>query len=152
MHLHSSVGRAQLTLNWGHVADTSGRPRTESQLTSSQLIEPTTHILGWVRQRQLKPTPGGECAHQVTRTLYGPRPNGKVALITGGGHGLGSTLARRYSASGAEVFVTGRAQEVLAESAEVIRKSGGRPEWSVADVSKPISIGERLSPGPSLSG
>jgi hypothetical protein len=29
----------QLTLNWGHVADSSGRPRTNSQLTLSQLTE-----------------------------------------------------------------------------------------------------------------
>jgi NAD(P)-dependent dehydrogenase (short-subunit alcohol dehydrogenase family) len=66
--------------------------------------------------------------------------SGKVALITGGGHGLGRTLARRYSAAGANVFITGRADEALVESAQLIRKSGGRAEWSVADVSKPEDV------------
>jgi len=66
--------------------------------------------------------------------------SGKVALITGGGHGLGRTLARRYSIAGANVFITGRAKDALAESAQAIKKSGGRAEWSVADVSNPEEV------------
>lgn len=66
--------------------------------------------------------------------------SGKVALITGGGHGLGRTLARRYSAAGAKVFITGRAKEPLAETADVIKRTGRGVEWSVADVSKPEDV------------
>jgi NAD(P)-dependent dehydrogenase (short-subunit alcohol dehydrogenase family) len=38
---------------------------------------------------------------------------GKVALITGGGQGIGSALAERFVADGARICITGRSQEKL---------------------------------------
>jgi NAD(P)-dependent dehydrogenase (short-subunit alcohol dehydrogenase family) len=66
--------------------------------------------------------------------------DGKVVLITGGGHGLGRTLAYRYASAGADVVVVGRATGPLTETADGIRQSGRRAEWLEADVSRPGDV------------
>ena len=45
---------------------------------------------------------------------------GKIALITGGGSGIGAAIARRFVAEGAKIVVTGRRKEALAETAAAL--------------------------------
>ena len=61
--------------------------------------------------------------------------NGKVALITGGGSGIGAAIAKRFVAEGAKIVITGRRKEALADTVSAL------PEGSVlpfaADVRNP---------------
>jgi short-subunit dehydrogenase len=50
---------------------------------------------------------------------------GSVAIITGGGSGIGRATALRLAAEGAAVVVAGRRPELLAESVEMIERTGG---------------------------
>ncbi|MBN9798728.1 oxidoreductase [Pseudonocardia sp. UM4_GMWB1] len=48
------------------------------------------------------------------------RLDNKVALVTGGGAGLGHAIAARFAAEGAHVFITGRRKDVLDDAAASI--------------------------------
>jgi NAD(P)-dependent dehydrogenase (short-subunit alcohol dehydrogenase family) len=59
---------------------------------------------------------------------------GKVALVTGGGSGIGAGIARRLAAQGAAVGLMGRRPEKLDEVAAEIRAAGGRALSTPCDV------------------
>lgn len=50
---------------------------------------------------------------------------GKVAIITGGGQGIGEAIAVGYAAEGAKVLITGRTQSKLDDVAKKITDAGG---------------------------
>ncbi len=67
-----------------------------------------------------------------------PRLDDHVALISGGGSGIGAAIARSFSAAGAKVAISGRRSEVLQQSAEAITEETGGEVFSAAgDVSSP---------------
>lgn len=60
---------------------------------------------------------------------------GKVALITGGGRGIGAAIAVKLAASGASIVVCGRTQSHIDQTASRISSAGGHAEAIAADVS-----------------
>lgn len=62
------------------------------------------------------------------------RLQGKVALVTGGGTGIGAAVTEAFVREGARVCITGRRQEVLEDFAR--RFPGGQVAACVADVSR----------------
>jgi NAD(P)-dependent dehydrogenase (short-subunit alcohol dehydrogenase family) len=63
---------------------------------------------------------------------------GKVAIVTGGGAGLGFAIARAFAHEGAQVVIAGRTEETLARAAASIEKECGAPVLAVAaDVAEP---------------
>lgn len=65
---------------------------------------------------------------------------GKVAIITGGGRGIGRVIARRFADAGAAVTVSGTNKEALDRVAQEIRESGGRALAFVADVADEAAV------------
>jgi len=59
---------------------------------------------------------------------------GRSILITGGGTGLGRSMALRMAALGAKMFLVGRREEPLRETAEEIHNTGGTAAYAAADV------------------
>lgn len=59
---------------------------------------------------------------------------GKIALVTGGGSGIGRGLSLRLGAEGMRVVICGRTAETLAETVALIEAAGGTAEAFVADV------------------
>jgi 3-hydroxybutyrate dehydrogenase len=60
--------------------------------------------------------------------------DGQVAMVTGGGKGIGRAIALQLSAGGARVLVTGRDERALAETVGEIAHGGGQARHIVGDV------------------
>ncbi len=65
---------------------------------------------------------------------------GRVVLITGGGTGLGRSMALRLAQLGARMFLLGRREEPLRETAEKIRAAGGACGFACGDVRDPAAV------------
>ena len=66
--------------------------------------------------------------------------NGNVAVVTGGGRGIGAAIAATLATMGAPVVIAGRSHTQLESSAAAIRASGGQCEAMACDVSNLGSV------------
>jgi meso-butanediol dehydrogenase / (S,S)-butanediol dehydrogenase / diacetyl reductase len=72
------------------------------------------------------------------------RLEGKTAVITGGGTGIGRAIALAYAREGARVAVLGRRRAQLEEALEEVCRMGGTGKATVCDVTQSEQIREAL--------
>jgi NAD(P)-dependent dehydrogenase (short-subunit alcohol dehydrogenase family) len=68
------------------------------------------------------------------------RLDNQVAIVTGGGRGIGRAIAEALAGAGAAVAVLARSRDELAETAGGIERGGGRVIAVVADVADPRAV------------
>lgn len=77
---------------------------------------------------------------------------GQVALVTGGGRGLGRAFALALSKAGARVAVTARTADDLAETVEQVERAGGRALAIPGDVAMPDAVAHMVGAAESQLG
>lgn len=68
------------------------------------------------------------------------RLENKVAIITGGGSGIGRTTALRFSLEGAQVMVADMNEEMGHETVKLLKENGGNVEFHGTNVAKPTDV------------
>jgi 3-hydroxybutyrate dehydrogenase len=63
-----------------------------------------------------------------------PELTGRIALVTGGGRGIGRAVALSLASAGADVAISGRNADVLGETVAAIRAIGRRAASVVCDI------------------
>jgi len=78
----------------------------------------------------------------LPEALKGCRLDGRVALVTGAGRGLGLAAAIGLAQAGAEVHLVSRTRSELEEAADAIRSNGGAAHALVCDVTEGTQVRE----------
>ncbi|MGD8586450.1 MAG: SDR family oxidoreductase [Chloroflexota bacterium] len=70
---------------------------------------------------------------------------GKGAIVTGGGTGIGQAIAMDLAALGVSVLVTGRRQAPLEATVRAIEGAGGKATWLAANVARQDDVNSILA-------
>ena len=71
--------------------------------------------------------------------------NGKNIVITGGGSGLGKSMASRFVELGANIVITSRRQEVIDSAAKELKKGRNKVIAVQCDVRNPEQVDEMVN-------
>ena len=78
------------------------------------------------------------------------RLDGRTALITGAGRGLGAAIAEAYAACGGEVVLLGRTRSHLEEIAQRVDAAGGQSRVIACDVTDDEQLRDAIANLPTL--
>lgn len=73
------------------------------------------------------------------------RFDGKVALVTGGGSGIGRATAQAFAGEGATVMVAGRTADELVRTVKTIEEAGGNADFVTADVTSEDDVARMVA-------
>jgi NAD(P)-dependent dehydrogenase (short-subunit alcohol dehydrogenase family) len=74
-----------------------------------------------------------------------PDLSGTIAVVTGGGQGIGAAIARALAAAGARVVISGRHEDTLKTVAGEIAAAGGSCDWVAGSVADPDHVAELMA-------
>src|SRR5580700_1579746 len=76
----------------------------------------------------------------------------KVAFITGGGSWIGKEIAKVFSREGSKIFIIGRDEKKLIQTAKEIEESGCIISYATADISNENSVQAAVTQALSIYG
>jgi NAD(P)-dependent dehydrogenase (short-subunit alcohol dehydrogenase family) len=71
----------------------------------------------------------------------------RAILISGGGSGLGRSMAVKFAELGSRIFVIGRREQPLQDVCEEIRRAGGSAGFASCDVRDPAAVETAVAAG-----
>lgn len=86
------------------------------------------------------------------RYPQGNRLEGRTALVTGGGSGIGRQSSLLFASQGAHVVVCDRVAPAGEETVESVRAAGGQADFVAADVSRAADVREAVDSAVRLTG
>ena len=78
------------------------------------------------------------------------RLDGRRALVTGAGRGIGAAMAAALAEAGAAVTLAARSDDEIAAVAEAVVKQGGKAEAAVLDVSDIAAVSRFFAERPAF--
>src|SRR5262249_1163048 len=83
---------------------------------------------------------GGEDAGEPRATMRAVKLAGRVAIVTGGGRGIGRAIALRFAGEGAAVVLAATGRDGLERTAAEVRAAGGRALALSTDVADEVAV------------